>query len=94
MRRISLDDLRMRIAIALTCMRPGARSAGGWNGDRAVKEATDKIMAHLDGKAIFGPDPMQSRGPDGHTWGDEPGKFGVTEPWPFEPGHRPPTSTL
>jgi len=80
----------MRIRIALTCMRPGKRSAGGWSGERAVEEATDKIVAHLKGKAIFAPDPVWSTGPDGHTWGEEPGEFGRSEPWPFQPGHRPP----
>jgi hypothetical protein len=75
----------MSVKIALTVMKPGKRKALGTVGDAALQEATERVMGCLNGTVILAPDFVRN-GDHGHV----PGTFGVDEPWPFEPGHKPP----
>jgi len=63
-------------------------------GERAVKEATARVMKILSRAVILIPDEITGFGPDGYNAGSRPGKFGETEPWPFEEGHKPPVKLL
>lgn len=90
MRRFELSDLGHHIAVALTCLPKQVSRGASLTGEQAVGEATDRILRILSRAVILVPDAVHTRGPGGHTWGGEPGEFGVTEPWPFEEGHRPP----
>ena len=87
MRRISREELRMRIAIQLTVQASWAKTALQISRSQlAVDAVTNNIMDRcLNGVVVLAPD-MVSAG----DWGERPGEFGKTEPWPFEPGHKPP----
>jgi len=91
MRRFDLRDIATHIHVILTCLPKADRSAGGWRGEQAVKSATSQIMEILAGAVVLQPDEVVvSRGSENHPVAYGPGQFGVTEPWPFEPGWRPP----
>ena len=93
MKRISQTDIATHIHVILTCMPKGARNAGGWTGERAVRAATALIMELFNRAVILEPDAvLLSRGDALNPSSYGPGQFGVTEPWPFEPGCRPPTT--
>jgi hypothetical protein len=57
--------------------------------ESSVQDIVATVMQQLVGKVILAPDEVRTPGTR-----DAPlrtrGKFGVTEPWPFEPGHKPP----
>lgn len=90
MRRLNPSDLRLDIEIQLKCMRGPARRQGGWDSEIAVKEAAELIMTRvLGGTVVLAPDLVPQRGEQA-CWGEAPGEFGKTEPWPFTPGHKPP----
>ena len=57
----------------------------GTTGDSALQEATVRVIDCLAGTVILAPDVV-----DNGNHGQSPGKFGVDEPWPLEPGHKPP----
>jgi hypothetical protein len=87
MRRVSHEEISRNIAIQITCIRGPTKTAlQHMQGEQAVKEATRIIMEHcLGGCVVLAPDPVSAG-----NWGTRSGKFGVTEPWPFEKGHKPP----
>jgi hypothetical protein len=92
MQRIDPRDIACHVHVILTCMPKGARHAGGWSGEQAVHAATAKIMALFERAVILKPDEVLiHRGSDTSPIAHGPGEFGVTEPWPFEPGCRPPS---
>jgi len=84
-RRLDQKEVSTSVKIALTVMKPGKRNAIGTTGDAALQEATERVMECLKGTVILAPDLV---GNGNH--GQRPGQFGVDEPWPFEPGHKPP----
>lgn len=91
MQRIGQTDIATHIRVILNCMPKGARNAGGWTGEQAVREAAAKIMALFERTVILKPDDvLVSRGDATTPLSYKPGEFGVTEPAPFEPGCRPP----
>lgn len=87
MRRISREELRIAITIQLTVQAKWAKTALQLSNSKiAVDTVAENILNHcLNGVVVLAPD-LVSAG----NWGDRPGKFGETEPWPFEEGHRPP----
>ena len=91
MQRIAPRDIASHIHVILSCMPKGARNAGGWTGEQAVKAATAQIMALFEHAVILKPDDvLLSRGNEYNPLSYGPGEFGVTEPAPFEPGCKPP----
>ncbi|WP_294392021.1 hypothetical protein [uncultured Sphingomonas sp.] len=89
MRIVDHDELATAIKIALTVMRRHERRELGTIGDRAIDAATQRVMRCLNGAVILAPDLVEARNGTAR-WGMVPGKFGQTEPWPFEEGCRPP----
>ena len=91
MKHVSQTDIAIHIRVILTCMPKGARNSGGWTGERAVKAAAAQIMELFKRAVVLAPDdvPVPASSFTSPSW--KPGQFGVTEPWPFEPGCRPPT---
>ena len=90
MKKLDLRDIATHIHVILTCMPKRESRAGGWEGEQAVKSATSRIMELFKRAVIFVPDEIPTRGNGYSPPVPEPGEFGVTEPWPFEPGCRPP----
>ena len=90
MKLVSQTDIAIHIRVILTCMPKGARNAGGWTGERAVDAAAARIMGLFDRAVVLAPDDVYVPSSPLTSPSFKPGQFGVTEPWPFEPGCRPP----
>lgn len=83
MQRITPDEIALGIRIQLGLLPKSFRHACGVTGDRAIERATEAIMTRvLAGTVVVRPDPVSAG-----VWGQQPGRFGETEPWP--PGCDP-----
>ena len=72
----------MSIVVQLKVLRGSVRREAGLRGDAAVEQAALTIVDKcLAGCAVMAPD-LVSAG----DWGQRPGTFGVTEPFPGESG--------
>jgi len=92
MKHVSQTDIAIHIRVILNCMPKGARNAGGWTGERAVNAAAAQIMDLFKRAVVLAPDDVPVPASPFTSLSCKPGQFGVTEPWPFEPGCRPPTT--
>ena len=92
MKLVSQTDIAIHIRVILTCMPKGARNAGGWTGERAVNAAAAQIMQLFKRAVVLAPEDVYVPGSPHTSPSREPGQFGVTEPWPFEPGCRLPAT--
>ena len=92
MKLVSQTDIAIHIRVILTCMPKGARNAGGWTGEQAVRSAAAQIMDLFKRAVVLAPDDVYVPGSAHTSPSSKPGQFGVTEPWPFEPGCRPPAT--
>jgi hypothetical protein len=92
-KKLELRDIEINIHVILMCLPKTDRSAGGWRSEQVVRAATAKIMEIFRHSVVLLPDQVVTdRGSALHPVSYGPGQFGVTEPWPFEPGCRPPTT--
>lgn len=92
MKKLDLRDIASHIHVILTCMPKSDSRAGGWQGEQAVKAATSRIMELFKRSVVLVPDDIPTPGSGYSHPMPQPGEFGVTEPWPFEPGCRPPST--
>ena len=92
MKLVSQTDIAIHIRVILTCLPKGVRKAGGWTSERAVNAAAAQIMDLFKRAVVLAPDDVYVPGSSLTSPSSKPGQFGDTEPWPFEPGCRPPTT--
>jgi len=83
MRHISEAELRMQLEIQLKVLPRYVRTALQLRPEREVEIAVDRLIERLfRGWVVIAPDMVLA------TMHHVPGRFGVTEPWPF--GLEPP----